>query len=143
MSVVLSIPFSSFYVNIPQTERYSEWNNSYGQDIKPMQLQGIFFKKSSVFTVICLNSLLYNSLKLELEYSSFAYSKASKTEVCFEVRVIFNNISFISWRSVLLVEETGVPGENHPSAVSHCQTLSHNVVSNTPRLIGISKCLWW
>jgi hypothetical protein len=25
----------------------------------------------------------------------------------------FNNISVISWRSVLLVEENGVPGENH------------------------------
>jgi hypothetical protein len=25
----------------------------------------------------------------------------------------FNNISAISWRSVLLVEKTGVPGENH------------------------------
>ena len=25
----------------------------------------------------------------------------------------FNNISVISWRSVLLVEETGVPGEIH------------------------------
>jgi hypothetical protein len=25
----------------------------------------------------------------------------------------FNNISVISWRSVLLVDETGVPGENH------------------------------
>jgi len=25
----------------------------------------------------------------------------------------FNNISVISWRSVLLVEETGVPGEAH------------------------------
>jgi hypothetical protein len=25
----------------------------------------------------------------------------------------FNNISVISWRSVLLVEEKGVPGENH------------------------------
>ena len=25
----------------------------------------------------------------------------------------FNNISVISWRSVLLVEETGVPGEHH------------------------------
>ena len=25
----------------------------------------------------------------------------------------FNNISVIWWRSVLLVEETGVPGENH------------------------------
>ena len=27
--------------------------------------------------------------------------------------VTFNNISFISWRSVLLVEETGGPRENH------------------------------
>ena len=25
----------------------------------------------------------------------------------------FNNISVISWQSVLLVKETGVPGENH------------------------------
>jgi hypothetical protein len=25
----------------------------------------------------------------------------------------FTNISVISWRSVLLVEETGEPGENH------------------------------
>ena len=25
----------------------------------------------------------------------------------------FNNISVISWRSVLLVEEIGIPGENH------------------------------
>ena len=31
----------------------------------------------------------------------------------------FNNISVISWWSVLLVEETGVPGENHQPAVSH------------------------
>ena len=30
-----------------------------------------------------------------------------------------NNISFISWRSVLLVEEIGVPGENHRPAASH------------------------
>ena len=28
-------------------------------------------------------------------------------------KATFNNISVISWRSVLLVEETGVPGENH------------------------------
>jgi hypothetical protein len=26
----------------------------------------------------------------------------------------FNNISVISWRSILLVEEPGVPGENIP-----------------------------
>ena len=31
----------------------------------------------------------------------------------------FNNISVISWRSVLLVEETGEPGENHRLAAGH------------------------
>jgi len=45
----------------------------------------------------------------------------------------FNNISVISWRLVLLVEETGVPGENYRPAASHWQTLSHNAVSSTPR----------
>jgi len=40
--------------------------------------------------------------------------------------VTFNNISVISWRSVLLMEETEVLGENHR------QTLSHSVVSSTP-----------
>jgi hypothetical protein len=34
----------------------------------------------------------------------------------------FNNISVISWRSVLLVDETGVHGENHRPV----QSLSHN-----------------
>ena len=31
----------------------------------------------------------------------------------------FNDVSVISWRSVLLVKETGVPGENHLPATSH------------------------
>ena len=31
----------------------------------------------------------------------------------------FNNISVISWQSVLLEEETGVPGENHRPVASH------------------------
>ena len=31
----------------------------------------------------------------------------------------FNNISVISWRSVILMEETGVLGENHRPAASH------------------------
>ena len=46
----------------------------------------------------------------------------------------FNIISFISWRLVLLVEETG---ENYQLAASHCQTLSHTVLSSTHRLSGI------
>ena len=40
----------------------------------------------------------------------------------------FNNISVISWRSVLLVKETGVIGEYNRPVASHWQTLSHNVV---------------
>ena len=52
----------------------------------------------------------------------------------------FNNISVISWRSILLVEETGVSIENHRPAASHWQTLSHNVVSSTSRLSGIQTC---
>jgi hypothetical protein len=31
----------------------------------------------------------------------------------------FSNISAILWQSVLLVEETGVPRENHRPAASH------------------------
>jgi hypothetical protein len=43
----------------------------------------------------------------------------------------FNNISVISWLWVLLVEETGVPGENHRPVASHWQALSYNVVHLT------------
>jgi hypothetical protein len=40
--------------------------------------------------------------------------------VCLIVfKATFNNISAISWRSVLLVEETGGPGENRHPAASH------------------------
>jgi hypothetical protein len=34
-------------------------------------------------------------------------------------KATFNNISLISWQSVLLIEDTGVPGENHRPATSH------------------------
>jgi hypothetical protein len=54
---------------------------------------------------------------------------------CMVLTATFNNtsISVISWQSVLLVEETGVPRENHRPVASHWQTLSFNVVSSTPR----------
>jgi hypothetical protein len=51
----------------------------------------------------------------------------------------FNNISIISWRSVLLMEDTGVSGVNHRPVPSHWQTLSHNVVSSTPRHVQSSN----
>ena len=42
----------------------------------------------------------------------------------------FNNISVISWWSLLLMEKTG---KSHWSAASPWQMLSHNVVSSTTR----------
>ena len=71
------------------------------------------------------------------------------------VRVIvfnatFNNVSAISWWSVLLVEEIGVPRENHRTAANHWQTASYNAVSSTPlpnriRTHNVNLVLgrWW
>ena len=53
----------------------------------------------------------------------------------------FNNISVISWRSVLLVDGTRVAGENHylPDA-----TLSHIVVSSEPHHeLDSNSQLYW
>ena len=46
----------------------------------------------------------------------------------------FNNIWYIyqSWRSILLLEETRVPGKKYRPVTSHWQTLSYTVVSSTP-----------
>ena len=53
----------------------------------------------------------------------------------------FNNISAILWLSIVLVEEKGVPRENHGSVASHTEMLSYNVLSSTPRLSGIHSQL--
>ncbi len=51
-------------------------------------------------------------------------------------KTTFNNISVISWQSVLLVEETRVPGETTDLPQVR-QSLSHNAVWSTPHLSGI------
>jgi hypothetical protein len=53
----------------------------------------------------------------------------------------FNNISVIPWRSVLLLEETGIPGENHWPVASHLQTLSYNVLSSARDELGSNSQL--
>jgi len=55
----------------------------------------------------------------------------------------FNNFSVISWQSVLLVEESGVPKENPRPVTSHWQTASHNVVSSTPSHERDSNSQYW
>ena len=47
----------------------------------------------------------------------------------------FNNISVYRDGQ----EETGVTGENHRPVASHRQTLSHNIVSITPRHERVSN----
>ena len=52
------------------------------------------------------------------------------------VNATFNNISAISWRSVLLMEETRIHEENHRPVASHWQMLSCNIVSSISRHEG-------
>ena len=57
---------------------------------------------------------------------------STNTGFCFVCLMMFNatfnNISVISWRSFLLVEETAGLEENHRLVAGHWQTLSYNVV---------------
>jgi hypothetical protein len=55
----------------------------------------------------------------------------------------FNNISVIMWRPVLLVEETGVPGENNRTAASRWQTLSNYHTVMTTTAPSWSKDKWY
>jgi hypothetical protein len=43
------------------------------------------------------------------------------------LNVTFNNISFISWRSVLFMEVAGIPGENHRPVASHSKKGSYEL----------------
>jgi len=70
-----------------------------------------------------------NYMSDELKHSTPETYKGFDLIWFIEFNATFKNISAILCRSVLLVEETGVPGENHRPAVSHWQTLSNNVVS--------------
>jgi hypothetical protein len=62
-----------------------------------------------------------NNLQFKLTYKGgticslilFCYLNIVFYKGVLVLNVTLNNISFISWRSVLLVEETGVPGQNY------------------------------
>ena len=65
-------------------------------------------------------------------FTTSPFSKAGDFIVWFVCLMVFNatinNISIISMRSVVLVEETGWSGATHRPVASHWQTLSYNVV---------------
>jgi hypothetical protein len=56
-----------------------------------------------------------------------------------KTKIFESQIHYIYFLDLILNvhKETVEPGVNHRSAVSHWQTLSHNVVSSTPRRSGI------
>jgi hypothetical protein len=64
----------------------------------------LIISRGSIKFCSVLNSLL-NSLRVGFGFMVF--------------NATFNNISAISWRFIGLVEETGVPGENHRPVTSH------------------------
>ena len=104
------------------------------------------FCRSFVVTLFCFFSF-YNLLLLIITFGIFKFFFArfitklsyfaEKSGLVYGVNATFNNISVTSWRSVLLVEENGVPGENHRPVASHWQTSSHNIVSSKTCLNGI------
>jgi hypothetical protein len=70
---------------------------------------------------IMINKTLHRKLKtVKPEFHRSSQMLAFNTrELGLLLHALYNNISVISWRSVLFVEETGVPGENHRSVASH------------------------
>ena len=89
----------------------------------------------AIFLKRAISFILIDFIFLE-KYGSQAYifitcniSTAKIMLVCLMVfNATFKNISVISWRAVLLVEETRGPGENHRPVASHWQTWPHSAV---------------
>ena len=86
------------------------------------------------FNILITTTYLYLSNKIKCDIFSVFYVNFSRKWpglVVFGFMMLnatFINISVIWWLSVLLVEETGVPWENHRPAASQWQTLLDNVV---------------
>ena len=110
--------------------------------VRTCVLSDIFFCTAKTLFHVVNTASFWQPLKKNSSTIEKSYFDSHVTSVLRWVKVMvlnatFNNISVISWRLILLMEETGVPEENYRPAAGHWQTLSHNVVSTIPRLSGI------
>ena len=101
------------------------------------------FSKSGLTTFVNVwnyqNKTCQDFITIYTMYDVMHYKLRGVSVMVMVFSATFNKTSVISWRSVLLVEETGVPGENHRPVSSHWHTISHNGVpiSSTPCLSDI------
>jgi hypothetical protein len=113
-----------------------------------MYFYTLYRKSNAVWTTVSIKIWKINRFIVSFIYTLEKRKPQRQRQHWFKVIVCnatFNNISDISWRSVLLVEETGGPGENRRPAESHWQTLSYNVVSSIPshEWYSNSQLYWW
>jgi hypothetical protein len=73
---------------------------------------GDLLPNCSTHTTISLSLIPLNNLSIDLLSQTLSNLHDLLGVRVMVFNVIFNNISAISWQSVLLVEETRVPGEN-------------------------------
>ena len=59
-------------------------------------------------------NMLTHQTPVYLEHKIWSHGGSVQISMYYQIfNATFNNISAISWRPVLVVEEAGVPGENH------------------------------
>jgi len=78
-----------------------------------------FAKFSKIYSVFLYFSCSYDGRTEGGDKNNKYLSKLSFFVCLMVFNTLFNNISVISWPSVLLVEETGRPRENHRPVASH------------------------
>jgi hypothetical protein len=98
--------------------------------------------KSPVWSNLSRNRLIIIAIILLWNNSIMCTSHKKRNRVRIMVfNATFNNISVISWRSVLLVEEIAVPGGNHSRVTSHWQIwqIASQLITNTYRITAVMR----
>ena len=139
--------YLSYFGLTVYTDLYINEHNTFHTQIKPIWLKTHWVHQIHIcyqlqFVEVILSSYNCNISELIVENmgTHTAVKKLIFHQIVWGLGLLcltpFSTI-FQLWWSVLLVEETGVPRENHWPATSHWQTLSHNVVSSIPWLSWI------